>query len=114
MPYKAGKFCNVGNFFRQARLSQGLTQDSLSEIAEVSPRHLTNLERGMINPSFETMRRLLKVLQVDPRPLFYPEVLVEKDLEQELLCLFRRCSETDQQMLLRFSQCLANGFPSER
>ena len=112
MPHKNREFCDAGNFFRQARLSKGLTQDKLSELAQVSPRHVTNLENGKINPSYETMRRLLNVLQVDPRPLFCPDVVAETDLEKELIRSFRRCEAADQMTLLKISSCLESNCQS--
>lgn len=46
MPDKDRPYREIGAFFREARKSKGLSQEKLSELAQVSPRHITNIERG--------------------------------------------------------------------
>lgn len=108
MPDIDRPYNDIGEFFKAARKAKGFSQEKLSELAQVSPRHITNIERGIINPSYTMMRRLANVLHVDISPLFYGESDAKTPLEAELLDSFRQCDTDTQQKLLKFIKCLSN------
>jgi transcriptional regulator with XRE-family HTH domain len=101
------KYKHVGNFFRKARKSRGLSKERLSEIAEISARHLSNLERGHINPTWDTMQRLLAVIPSDANELMYPNRKHEKVVDAhtaELLATLGSCNEADQEKLMSIAR----------
>ena len=108
MPDKDRPYREIGAFFREARKAKGLSQEKLSELAQVSPRHITNIERGKINPSCTMMRRLINVLHVDVTPLFYEQSEAKTLLETELLDSFRKCDPVTQQKLIMVVKCFAD------
>jgi len=55
---------------KSIRQRRGLTQEQLAERVERSVDTISNLERGISLPSFETLERLAKVLQVPFREFF--------------------------------------------
>src|SRR5712692_4471261 len=56
-----------GDFLRRYRLAAGLTQEELAERARVSPRAISDLERGQRNrPWRETVQLLADALQLQP------------------------------------------------
>ena len=59
-----------GRRLRYLRRLRDLTQEQLAETVDISVDFLSNIERGVNAPSFDTLERLAEALQVDPRDLF--------------------------------------------
>jgi len=59
-----------GKRLRQVRESVGLKQVQLARALDVDPKHLSRLERGKVNPSFEIIIRMARVLKVSPSLFF--------------------------------------------
>jgi predicted ATPase/DNA-binding XRE family transcriptional regulator len=63
-PTSSAKF---GDLLRRYRLAAGLTQEELAERAQVSPRAISDLERGQRNrPWRDTVQLLAQALQLEP------------------------------------------------
>ena len=63
-----------GKRLRQIRRQKDLTQEQLAEAVGVSVEFLSNIERGINAPSFETLEKLCAVLNVPTHELFlFPE-----------------------------------------
>ena len=60
---------HIGNKLREVRTRRLLTQEELAERAGVSPSTVVNIERDNREPHFRTIRKLAKVLDVDPTAL---------------------------------------------
>ena len=59
-----------GKRLRQVRESVGMKQVELARALEVDPKHLSRLERGKVNPSFEIIFRTARILNVSPSLFF--------------------------------------------
>jgi transcriptional regulator with XRE-family HTH domain len=59
-----------GRRLRQIRRQHDLTQEQLAELAGISVDMLSNIERGINAPSFETMEKLSKVLSIPVKEFF--------------------------------------------
>lgn len=59
-----------GRRLRQLRREREMTQECLAEVASISVDMLSNIERGINAPSFETLERLAQVLKVSVQDLF--------------------------------------------
>jgi transcriptional regulator with XRE-family HTH domain len=59
-----------GNRLRKIRRHKDLTQEQLADAVGITPEYLSNLERGVNAPSFETLEKLAQVLEVDVTELF--------------------------------------------
>jgi len=59
-----------GKRLRQVRESVGMKQVQLARALEVDPKHLSRLERGKVNPSFEIIFRIARALKVSPSLFF--------------------------------------------
>lgn len=59
-----------GRRLRQLRRQKDLTQEQLAEAIGVSVEFLSNMERGINGPSFETLDRLAATLNVSVKTLF--------------------------------------------
>ena len=64
-----------GKRLRFIRRQKDLTQEQLAEAVGISVEFLSNLERGINAPSFETLEKLAAVLAVSVQELFaFPEI----------------------------------------
>jgi len=53
-----------GKRLQQIRKQKGLTQEKLAELAGVHEKHISKLELGTYKPSFDTLSKILKVLDI--------------------------------------------------
>jgi transcriptional regulator with XRE-family HTH domain len=60
-----------GRRLRQIRRYKDLTQEQLAEAVGISVKFLSNIERGINAPSFETLEKLSKILRVPVEELFH-------------------------------------------
>lgn len=58
---------NAGEVIKKRRVSLGLDQRALSEIAGIAVHTVSNIEVGKGNPTVETLDRLLNVLGLELR-----------------------------------------------
>jgi ribosome-binding protein aMBF1 (putative translation factor) len=59
----------MGKNVRHLRIAAGLTQTALAKRSGMDRTHLSRLEGGRLMPTFPTLKRLAKTLQVTPRSL---------------------------------------------
>lgn len=59
-----------GQRLRYLRRQLNLTQEQLAEATGISVDMISNIERGINAPSFETIEKLAKVLKILPKELF--------------------------------------------
>ncbi len=59
-----------GKAIRRRRRELDLSQEELAEKAELHRTYISNIERGELNPSLETMEKLLKALNISFASLF--------------------------------------------
>ena len=53
-----------GNRVRQLRKAGGMTQDMLAEKIEISPRNLSDIENGKVNPYYSTIYSIAKAIGI--------------------------------------------------
>ena len=76
----------LGKRVRQARSRRGMTRKMVAREAEVSERHLAQLEAGEGNVSIVLLRRIAAALSVSLVELFSPEI--EQPLEKQVIQRF--------------------------
>lgn len=60
----------LGRVIRAARLSRGLSQERLAQRAGIDRTYISGLERGVRNPSLDTLHKVAVALDVEIRDLF--------------------------------------------
>ena len=60
----------LGKRIRELRVKHGLSQEKLSELSGISSRHISEMERGESNPSFQVMEQLTFALGVSMKEFF--------------------------------------------
>ncbi len=63
----------IGQRIRKHRKAQGLTQERLAEIVEVSPTHISHIETGVTKLSLPALVRIADALDVRVDALLYDE-----------------------------------------
>lgn len=64
------KLDRIGNIIREARLNQGLTQEELAELVDVTPAYIGHIERNQRSFSLQTLVKLVTELDIDMNYLF--------------------------------------------
>ncbi len=55
---------SLGEAVRRIRKERGLTQEELYHVSRVHRNHISALERGALNPSYQTMLRITDALEI--------------------------------------------------
>ena len=58
------KDSSFGKKLKQIRISKGLSQAKLAEMADVHEKHISKIETGRFHPNFETLSKILKALDL--------------------------------------------------
>ena len=58
-----------GEVLKGLRLKKGLTQQQLADYASMDRAYISELERGLLMPSVETVFRIAAVLKVKPQQI---------------------------------------------
>jgi len=95
-----------GRKLRELRLERGLSQSTLAERANVTPEHVSRMERGVVSPSLDVVGRLARALSLEPKALFdfaSPRGSPDTSLAQ-LADLARQGSLEDRRLLVRLAE----------
>src|SRR6266568_47329 len=72
----------LGNRIRELRKNKGLSQDQLSEVVGIHPKHLSRIELGKSFPYMETLEAIARALQVELKDLFDFSHLEEHEIDK--------------------------------
>lgn len=70
----------VGEVFRAARVHAGITQEVLSGLVGLDRTHYSKIERGLRNPTIDTLFKVANALNLKPHVLVK---LIEDAMEAE-------------------------------
>ena len=62
----------VGRNFKRIRVARGLTQERVSELSGFTQQYISDLERGLRNPTVVTLFELAQALGTEPVELITP------------------------------------------
>lgn len=104
----------IGRRIKIAREAKKLTQEQLAEAVELSPMHISVLERGQKPPKLETMVRLANILGVSGDYLLQDIVDHSKAVPAtEVTLLISSLPENEQNRLLRSVRAYVEAYTSE-
>lgn len=89
-----------GDAVRVARIERGYTQKQLAEIIDVDERTISSIEKYEANTTMEILYPLIRVLKIDPREIFIPELGRESKAHYQLRLLLDNCNDTEVEALL--------------
>jgi DNA-binding XRE family transcriptional regulator len=84
-----------GDAVRRARMKLDLTQSEVAESIDVDVRTVLNIENSKGNPKMEVLYPLVRVLKIDAKEIFYPEMQRESPSISQLRLLIEDCSEEE-------------------
>ena len=98
----------LGQIVCKARIERRLTQEQLAEAAGITKKYVSGIENGKNNLSYNVLHKLVSVLQIPAKSLFYPSDDDEKEDEDKLSLYYRNCPEKDRELLLRMTSHLVD------
>lgn len=96
-------YMKLGVKIGDARRTQGITQERLSEYADISVSHLSYIENGTTKVSLQTLVRIAKVIDIGLDELLDLELgkraiyLTIREIDQ----LFKDCTEEKKHLLIK-------------
>ena len=85
----------LGDVIKRARGKLGLTQNEVADAADIDVRTVLNIENYKGNPKMEVLYPLVRVLKIDAREIFNPEISRESPALRQLRLLIEDCSEEE-------------------
>ena len=85
----------LGDAVKRARGKSGLTQSEVADAANVDVRTVLNIENYKGNPKMEVLYPLIRVLKIDTKVVFYPEMQRESPALSQLRLLIEDCTEEE-------------------
>ena len=97
----------IGSRIKEARERAHLTQEELAEIVDISPTHMSVIERGVKTPKLDTFVKIANALQLSADALLQDVVIpVNESIMTELSSRIGRLSEKDQNRILNAIRAL--------
>lgn len=90
----------LGDAVKIARSELGLTQEQVASQIDVDARTIMNIENYKGNPKMKTLFSLIRVLKIDAREIFNPEMQRESSAIRQLRFLIEECSEQEAAALI--------------
>jgi len=95
----------IGKKIKRLRNRLGLTQDKLAEQVNINPKYLSNIERGLENPTLDTLLRLAISLKVELWEMLLPDKELSSDaLKKKIKNLLDEANGERLQMVIRLLQ----------
>ena len=90
----------LGDAVRIARIQNGYTQKQLAEKLDIDERTIISIENYKSNTTIEILYPLLRLLKVDARKIFNPELDRESQSHYQFRLLINNCTKDEVETLL--------------
>ena len=85
----------LGNAVKRARSNMDMTQIEVADAADVDVRTVLNIENNRGNPKLEVLYPLVRVLNIDAREIFNPELQRESPELYQLRQMISSCTDEE-------------------
>lgn len=85
----------LGDAVKRARRKSGLTQNEVTDAADINLRTVLTIENCEGNPKMEVLFPLVRALKIDAKEIFYPEMQQESPSLRQLRLMIEECSEEE-------------------
>lgn len=100
-------FENISRKLKEIRLSKGLTQEYVADMADVNTSHISNIENNRVKISLPTLIHICNALDVTVDSILAEEYKEPSTvLEQEILHELRSCPTETQKQILKIIKAL--------
>lgn len=104
----------MGEQIKAKRVECGLTQQQLADETHRGLRHIQNIEKGLINPSFEVLLPIVRRLGMSADILFYPELKKQEAVSKQLQAQIAVCTDEERSFVLKTVDCMVEQFQQKR
>ena len=93
----------LGRRVKELRKLRGLSQEDLSEMVDIDPKHLSRIEVGRSFPSLDTLERVANALKVELKDFFEfaHEARSSKELREILSGMLKEADEEKLRLLVK-------------
>ena len=94
---------HIGKVFQEYRLKNNMTQNDVSDITGLEPRHISQIERGLSKGSIDTLLKLCNAYQITPDVILYD--LLDDNIKKSISIYdedFKKLSKRDKESILYF------------
>lgn len=99
----------IGKNIRTHRKDLGLTLEKAAEKIDISTKYLSEIERGIKEPSLSTIEKIAKAYKLSPLHLFFDES--DYDIDIELHKFSKSCGKEKMKKILHMIRILdSNGY----
>lgn len=96
-------YAEIGRRIAQKRRKLLLTQAEVEAKAELSPRYLSNIERGRSIPSIDVLMQIADVLHMTPdEVLLGADSMSQEELPERIFAGLKRLNKVQQEQTLSF------------
>ena len=104
----------IGRRIKLAREAKKLTQEQLAEMVDLSPMHVSVLERGQKPPKLETLIKLANILDVSGDFLLQDVIAYSKTIPStEVTLLISSLPENEQNRILQSVRAYVEAYSKE-
>lgn len=94
---------HIGKKFQEYRLKNNLTQNQVSNLTGLEPRHISQIERGLSKGSIDTLLKLCNAYKITPDIILYD--LLDENVKNSISIYnekFKKLSERDKDSIIHF------------
>ena len=94
---------HIGKICQEYRLKSNLTQNQVSELTGLEPRHIRQIERGLSKGSIDTLLKLCNAYKITPDIILYD--LLDDELKNSVSIYdekFKKLTKKDKESILYF------------
>lgn len=97
----------IGLRIKELRKHKGLSQERVAEIMGISPKYLSNIERGKENPTLDTFIKLANALNIELSEIFnYSHEKSSKELKKLIMDLLKDGDEIQLKLFARIANAI--------
>ena len=94
---------SFGKILREYRIKNNLTQNQVSELTGLEPRHISQIERGLSKGSIDTLLKLCNAYKITPDVILYD--LLDDEIKNSVSIYdekFKKLNRRDKESILHF------------
>ena len=94
---------HIGKVYQEYRLKNNLTQNQVTELTGLVPRHISQIERGFSKGSIDTLIKLCNAYKITPDIILYD--LLDDNVKNSISIYdenFKKLSKRDKESILHF------------
>ena len=99
---------------KKARIALGLTQGQLAEAIGIDQRTILNIENCKGNPKMKVLYPLIRMLRIDAREIFNPEMERDTPNISRLRFTIESCNEKEAAALIPVVEAVLNALRDDR